>query len=255
MNAASICRVLAHATHQSAFLLAAVAASCLLHSTALADVAYVDSQGRTWRQVDETISHTWTVVAQRCPTDGSTPCTGTLGNRDVTGWVWATDAQVAEMFEEFMPGIEEAGFLSGGICVLPGLGFLNTFRPTFASYTTFGASFYISGWSSTNGPQGATNALVPEVSAGYQPHHGSFNLLASVSVSTQSQYRGVWLFLPPVAPCAADFNSDSTLDVFDVFAFLNAFAVLDASADWTNDGVFDFFDLLSFLEDFAAGCP
>lgn len=59
-----------------------------------AQVACIDAQGRSWRQVTETIAHSWESVAQRCPVDGVTPCSGTLGTQDLTGWVWATEQRI-----------------------------------------------------------------------------------------------------------------------------------------------------------------
>jgi hypothetical protein len=59
----------------------------------------------------------------------------------------------------------------------------------------------------------------------------------------------------PEASCPADFTDDGLLDVFDVFAFLNAFNAMDAAADFTDDGLFDVFDVFSFLNAFNAGCP
>lgn len=59
----------------------------------------------------------------------------------------------------------------------------------------------------------------------------------------------------PIAPCPADFNSSGTVDVFDIIAFLQAYAANDPAADLNNDGVIDFFDLQGFLGLFASGCP
>jgi len=55
--------------------------------------------------------------------------------------------------------------------------------------------------------------------------------------------------------CPADFTNDGTLDIFDVFAFLDAFNANDPSADFTGDGSFDIFDVFGFLDAFNAGCP
>ncbi|MCA9303628.1 MAG: hypothetical protein KC996_05870 [Phycisphaerales bacterium] len=46
-----------------------------------------------------------------------------------------------------------------------------------------------------------------------------------------------------------------TLDVFDVFGFLDLFNAGDLGADWTDDGVLDVFDVFGFLDSFNAGCP
>ncbi|MCA9303627.1 MAG: VCBS repeat-containing protein [Phycisphaerales bacterium] len=57
------------------------------------------------------------------------------------------------------------------------------------------------------------------------------------------------------AGCPADFTGDGTLDIFDVFGFLDAFNSMDPSADFTGDGLFDIFDVFAFLDAFNAGCP
>lgn len=60
----------------------------------------------------------------------------------------------------------------------------------------------------------------------------------------------------PAAPdCPADFTGDGALDIFDVFAFLDAFNSSDPAADFTGDGSFDIFDVFGFLDAFNAGCP
>lgn len=55
--------------------------------------------------------------------------------------------------------------------------------------------------------------------------------------------------------CAPDITDDGSLDVFDVFAFLDAFNRGDPAADFTMDGSLDIFDVFAFLDAFAVGCP
>ncbi|MCA9302715.1 MAG: hypothetical protein KC996_01185 [Phycisphaerales bacterium] len=55
--------------------------------------------------------------------------------------------------------------------------------------------------------------------------------------------------------CVADFTNDGVLDVFDVFAFLDAFNAGDPSADLNSSGNLDIFDVFAFLDLFNAGCP
>jgi len=55
--------------------------------------------------------------------------------------------------------------------------------------------------------------------------------------------------------CPADFTGDGALDIFDVFAFLDAFNASDPAADFTGDGSFDIFDVFAYLDAFNAGCP
>jgi hypothetical protein len=220
----------------SSGLALALALSAATFPADAAQIAYVDAQGRSWRQVTETVGASWQSIAQRCPVDGTTPCAGVLGQQDLTGWVWATDAQVAELFEEFMPGISEAGSLSGSNCVLPGLWITGTFTPTWSSYTTFGASFYISGWTSTTvRGGGVVSAIAPEVSAGYQPNFGSFNLLAAVAATSASQYRGAWLFLPPA--CPGDLDRSGDVGAGDLASLLGAWGTSASAADLDGDGI------------------
>lgn len=54
--------------------------------------------------------------------------------------------------------------------------------------------------------------------------------------------------------CAADFNDDGVVDLFDYLDFVAAFASEDPIADFNVDGVIDFFDYLDFVAVFASGC-
>jgi endonuclease/exonuclease/phosphatase family metal-dependent hydrolase len=60
-----------------------------------------------------------------------------------------------------------------------------------------------------------------------------------------------------VGGCAASDIAEpfGTLDVFDVFAYLDLFNAGDIDADWNDDGVLDIFDVFGFLDSFNAGCP
>ncbi|MBU6413508.1 MAG: hypothetical protein KGS45_08540 [Planctomycetes bacterium] len=62
------------------------------------------------------------------------------------------------------------------------------------------------------------------------------------------------LFRIRTAPCAADFNADDILDLFDYLDFVAAFAASEPAADFNQDSVIDFFDYLDFVASFAAGC-
>jgi subtilisin family serine protease len=46
-----------------------------------------------------------------------------------------------------------------------------------------------------------------------------------------------------------------TLDIFDVFAYLDLFNAGEPAADITGDGTLDIFDVFGFLDIFNAGCP
>ena len=54
--------------------------------------------------------------------------------------------------------------------------------------------------------------------------------------------------------CAADFDGDGELTLFDFLAFQNAFDAGDAAADFDGDGSLTLFDFLAFQNAFDAGC-
>lgn len=66
----------------------------LLVFAAPARAAFPDD-GKLWRPVPQTTGLTWSQVASVCPADGASRCAGAVGGRDLTGWIWATDAQVS----------------------------------------------------------------------------------------------------------------------------------------------------------------
>jgi len=57
------------------------------------------------------------------------------------------------------------------------------------------------------------------------------------------------------ALCPADFTEDGTLDIADVFAFIQSINAQDPRADFTNDSRWNYFDISAFLQSFLAGCP
>jgi hypothetical protein len=61
--------------------------------------AYVDSQsGLEWAELDGTTHLTWEQVAGVCGTDGVGVCSSNLGSVELSGWTWATSAQVLTLF-------------------------------------------------------------------------------------------------------------------------------------------------------------
>ena len=61
---------------------------------------YHDADGREWRDLNDTNGLSLLNTSGICPKDGITPCTGSLNGVSLTGWVWATSAQVRELFKE-----------------------------------------------------------------------------------------------------------------------------------------------------------
>jgi hypothetical protein len=106
--------------------------------------AYNDNNGKEWRQLTETVGVSWNQVAQACPQrDGISPCIGTAGTRDLTGWVWATDAQVIELFSRFEPALLTSPTfptISGMAQFFTADTFLSAIRPTFSVASNYFAS-------------------------------------------------------------------------------------------------------------------
>ena len=75
----------------------------------------------------------------------------------------------------------------------------------------------------------------------------------TLSGSTFSIGGGFWT-IHASPTCAADFNSDGSVDFFDYLDFVDAFSSSVPSADFNHDGSIDFFDYLDFVDLFSVGC-
>lgn len=56
----------------------------------------------------------------------------------------------------------------------------------------------------------------------------------------------------PVSLCRADIDGDGDADIFDIFAFFNAFGAGQPVADFTGDGVLNIFDIFGYFTAFAS---
>jgi hypothetical protein len=234
------------------FIIASLAATCATAAFAQSGViAFTDSQGRQWRQVDSTTGHTWNAVAAVCPTDGVTPCSGVLGVVQVDGWVWATQDDVLELFAEFTPAVAKSGVVSGPQYFFPGFSFLGTFNPTFSVQTTFSTELGLWGWSSTTAS--GNSAYVPGVTARTNPADGALSVVPSSSRNESSLARGVWLYKPAAAPsCPADLNNDGSVGAADLSALLGAWGT-GGAADINRNGTVGAEDLSIMLAAWGTG--
>jgi len=57
-----------------------------------------------------------------------------------------------------------------------------------------------------------------------------------------------------VSGCAADFDGNGLLNIFDFLAFQTAFSNQDPAADFDDNGLFNVFDFLAFQTAFGTGC-
>jgi hypothetical protein len=227
-------------------------------SGAWAQAPFDDGFGREWRQLTDTVNLSWDQVAAVCPADGRTPGTGSAGGRDLTGWVWATRAQVRTMFARYEPALNESLSVGGPGHLLSALEFLSggRIRPTFEYYTSFGGYLYTAGLLADRNPDGT--AALAEISAEYPVFYGAWTVESQAAPATQLRFAGVWLWRWTADRCHADFNSDGFLDFFDYDQFVNCFETgacpADASADFNADGFVDFFDYDAFVQAFETGC-
>ncbi|MEQ1560812.1 MAG: hypothetical protein ABL933_18000 [Methyloglobulus sp.] len=129
--------------------------------------SYDDGHGREWRQVDETYNASWAEMAAVCPQDGQTACNGSVpvasastNTRDLTDWIWATDAQVRTLFSYYTPDILTSDTLSGITYLNPARGVFNNFAPLNSIVCAGGCApgyyhYWLTGWTST------THAALP----------------------------------------------------------------------------------------------
>ena len=153
-----------------------------------------DGTGKRWRSLTDTVALSVDQVAQVCPLDGETRCAGSVGGKDLTGWVWATADQVVALFGLYDPAILTAESPSVGGAEHFGMAveFLTDMRPTFS---VTGYNFHHSfagGWTSSSDPAGQPAA--GGVGFGWYPISGSF-FVGPVANPPASWY-GVWLWRP-----------------------------------------------------------
>lgn len=157
-----------------------------------------DGQGTAWRQLTETVGLTWNQVAQLCPRDGITPCYGTLGGIDLSGWVWATDEQVVQLIARYEPAILISRTLSGTQYAAGVASFFAVFQPSEVGGCSgtgyiFTCSFgtHVSGWSATSPAAGS--AVSATIQAGFSAAP-FISVVPEGSVSAASALRGLFLW-------------------------------------------------------------
>jgi len=141
---------------RSVLVVMALVALTLGVVTAPTSTAAPVRDGKEWNELFSTTGFTWAQVATVCPTDGATPCQGTVGGKDLSGWVWATSDQVLELMETYAPGIATANppSFSGPEAFGYGVGFLNDFRWTTYTSLTYFYQEYTSGWTASRDADG-----------------------------------------------------------------------------------------------------
>ncbi len=133
------------------FALVAVFVGGLLSVGAPTSTAAPTVDGREWRELFETTGLSWSEVASVCPTDGETPCSGTVRGRNLTGWTWATAGQVRDLLDDHAPGLTTADppVVTGIDGFWGGISFLGVMRWTTYSSSTYSYSESTSGWTAS----------------------------------------------------------------------------------------------------------
>ena len=229
-------------------VMCALALAC--STPVVAQIAFVDSQGRAWRELTGTTGHSWSSVTTRCPTDGSTPCTGSLGSVSLEGWIWASRAQVQAMLAEFDADIAAEGCLYGEGCASAA----QTVQWLFGGFPVFDTTVLASGLTSTaaTGAGLASYAYAPSIQT--DSEFVSASLLCATSVVPKSSVdssQGIWLFRPV---CPGDLDANGTVDGGDISLLLLLFGSgADSLGDLDDSGMVDAGDMSLLLLGFG-GC-
>ena len=156
-----------------------------------------DGNGKEWMQLPGTVALTWNQVAQACPQDGASACAGSVDGLNLKDWVWATDAQVLQLFSLFEPAVLTSPLPVEGMAQFGSAqSFLSpsVFQPTFSSCQTYFCGASASGWTASKDASG--NPLFGSVGWGNTnvSFSGSFNIAAAASADETGPGRGVWLW-------------------------------------------------------------
>src|SRR5262245_30085699 len=154
-----------------------------------------DGHNKEWRQLTETVGATWNELAAVCSRDGQTPCAGNVGTVDLTGWVWATDAQALALFSYTEPAIIGNRSIAGLAYFGTAQTFHQSFTPTASSCITYACSAFAGGWTSSSD---AAGSIAGSVSWGTTPvsASGAFGDVAVANPDGSVGWRGAFVFRP-----------------------------------------------------------
>src|SRR5438067_1955264 len=132
-----------------------------------------------------------------CPRDGISACSGAAGGRDLTGWVWATDSEVIELFGSYTrPDILTSPAVQGQQYFFAASAFFSSIRPTFSFFITYQTGQFAAGRTASTDAAGLP--VAGSVSAGTTPVSiaGSFAVGAVSDPAAVDGMRGVFLWRP-----------------------------------------------------------
>lgn len=186
-----------------------LATASLLLAGAASAQTYDDGAGHAWGQLTGTQGLSWDQVASVCALDGSTACSGSVGGRDLSGWVWATQTQVIDLFNQFLPAGEllspEVPGVGGFTGFFAAQAFLGpVLQPTYSFCITYACGAFLSGWMAHSTEAGGGTAGVAWNTTPVTID-GSLSAGGSADPTQALNFHGVWLWQPtaPVPEPAA----------------------------------------------------
>jgi hypothetical protein len=186
----------------------------------------LDDDGKQWRQLYETMPANWSQIAQVCPRDGVTPCSGSIGSKVLTGWVWATADQVVQLMGAYEPAVLTSSppSVSGEAYFGSAQTFLGDMRWTGYISTYTGYTEWTVGWTSSSDEAGLP--IDGRVGFGWWPPGGGF-LVGGVADET-TVARGIWLWRPSTDDLTAPVITPSVSGTLGS----NGWYVSDVSVTW-----------------------
>jgi hypothetical protein len=155
-----------------------------------------DGHGKEWRQLTDTVGVSWNQVAEICPRDGISACSGAIDDLDLSGWVWATDAQVIELFSYYTPDILKNPTVAGVSYFFSGSLFLSKIRPTEMIFITYFGFEEAAGWTSSKDYSSLPVVGAVSTEIDFATLGGRFSVVAGGDPDMADSSVGVFLFRP-----------------------------------------------------------
>ncbi len=153
-----------------------------------------DGHNKEWMQITASPRSSWNTIAQYCPQDGVTPCTG----GGMTGWVWGTDLQVLQLMSYYEPALVNVRAVGGMAAFFSAENFLSgaSFQPTFSFCGTYSCGASLSGLTSTRDELGRPYQGFASHGSTPVSIDGNIGVGPAASVDEIDYYRGTWLWRP-----------------------------------------------------------
>jgi Ca2+-binding RTX toxin-like protein len=154
------------------------------------------AEGKQWRELYETTGLTRAQVATVCPTDGVTPCSGSVGGHNLSGWVWATADQVRALMDDYGPALSDPAVpaVTGIEGFFAASAFLGEMRWTTYTSLTYFYSEYTGGWTSSLDDTGLPIAGAASMSHAMTGTTADGSLGLGAREDGASPYDGVFLW-------------------------------------------------------------